>query len=138
MPNNPRAAENLKPFQKGPDPRRNRKGRPKDLPGLRNLIQSILNEAATDKAGNALTANGHAMTVIEAMTRQMIQSKNPRMAQIILEYAYGKVSAPVEVSGKDGGPVALVVGAADLSGLGDAELDAVIRNLQAALGAGND
>ena len=109
MPNNPRAAENLKPFQKGPDPRRNRKGRPKDLPGLRNLVQSILNEAATDKAGNALTANGHAMTVIEAMTRQMIQSKNPRMAQIILEYAYGKVSAPVEVSGKDGGPVEQVI-----------------------------
>lgn len=107
MPNNPRAAENLKPFQKGPDPRRNRKGRPKDLPGLRDLVQSILNEAATDKAGNALTANGHAMTVIEAMTRQMIQSKNPRMAQIILEYAYGKVSAPVEVSGKDGGPLVL-------------------------------
>jgi len=35
-------------------------------------------------------------------------------------------------------PMAVVVGAADLSGLGEAELDAVIRNLQAALGAGND
>jgi len=35
-------------------------------------------------------------------------------------------------------PVAVVVGAADLSGLGEAELDAIIRNLQAALGAGND
>lgn len=35
-------------------------------------------------------------------------------------------------------PVTLVVGTADLSGLGEAELDAVIRNLQAALGAGND
>lgn len=35
-------------------------------------------------------------------------------------------------------PMTVVVGAADLSGLGEAELDAVIRNLQAALGAGND
>ncbi len=35
-------------------------------------------------------------------------------------------------------PMAVVVGMADLSGLGEAELDAVIRNLQAALGAGND
>lgn len=32
----------------------------------------------------------------------------------------------------------LVVATADLSGLGEAELDAVIRNLQAALGAGDD
>jgi hypothetical protein len=32
----------------------------------------------------------------------------------------------------------LVVASTDLSGLGEAELDAVIRNLQAALGAGDD
>jgi hypothetical protein len=93
-----------RPFVKG-DARINRKGRPRKIDDYRALVQSILNEAATDKAGNALTANGHAMTVIEAMTRQMIQSKNPRMAQIILEYAYGKVPAPVELSGPDGGPV---------------------------------
>lgn len=95
-----------RPFVKG-DARINRKGRPRKIDDYRALVQSILNEAATDKAGNALTANGHAMTVIEAMTRQMIQSKNPRMAQIILEYAYGKVPAPVEVSGKDGQPLVL-------------------------------
>ena len=35
-------------------------------------------------------------------------------------------------------PLTVAVAAADLSGLGEAELDAVIRNLQAALGAGND
>jgi len=35
-------------------------------------------------------------------------------------------------------PLAVAVAAADLSGLGEAELDAVIRNLQAALGAGHD
>ena len=97
-----------RPFVKG-DARINRKGRPRKIDDYRALVQSILNEAATDKAGNALTANGHAMTVIEAMTRQMIQSKNPRMAQIILEYAYGKVPAPVELSGKDGGPLTIAV-----------------------------
>ena len=35
-------------------------------------------------------------------------------------------------------PLTVAVAAADLSGLGEAELDAVIRNLQAALGAGHD
>ena len=97
----------LKPFQKGHDPRRNRKGRPKDLPGLRALVLDILHEVATDKAGNPIEINGHAATVLEAKLRQLIQSRSPRDTQIVFDYAFGKVPAPVEVSGKDGGPLVL-------------------------------
>lgn len=97
----------LKPFQKGHDPRRNRKGRPKDIPGLRNLVLSILHEVATDKNGQPIVIDDHAVTVVEAKIRQLIQSRNPRDTQIVFEYAYGKVPAPVEVSGKDGGPVTI-------------------------------
>ena len=96
----------LKPFQKGHDPRRNRKGRPKDLPGLRELVQSILHEVATGKDGQPLVIDDHTATVLEAKLRQLIQSKNSRDAQMVFDYAFGKVPAPVEVSGKDGGPVA--------------------------------
>lgn len=99
----------LKPFQKGHDPRRNRKGRPKDLPGLREMLLSILHETATDKNGNPIVIEGHKATVAEAMARQMIQSRNPKMLQVIWEYAFGKVPAPIEVSGKDGGAVEQVI-----------------------------
>lgn len=99
----------LKPFQKGHDPRRNRKGRPKDLPGLRALVLDILHEVATDKAGNPIEINGHAATVLEAKLRQLIQSKNPRDAQMVFDYAFGKVPAPVEVSGKDGQPLTIAI-----------------------------
>jgi len=39
--NNPRAKDNLKPFQKGPDPRRNLDGRPIS-------VENVMKEAATD------------------------------------------------------------------------------------------
>ena len=98
--------ENLKPFKKG-DARINRRGRPKDLPGLRELVQSILHEVATGKDGQPLVIDGHTATVLEAKLRQLIQSRSPRDTQIVFDYAFGKVAAPVEVSGKDGGPLVL-------------------------------
>jgi hypothetical protein len=101
--------QNLKPFKKGPDPRRNRKGRPKDIPGLRALVLDILHEVATDKTGQPLEINGHAATVLEAKLRQLIQSRNSRDTQIVFDYAFGKVPAPVEVSGKDGAPLTIAI-----------------------------
>ncbi len=95
----------LKPFKKGYDARRNAKGRPKDIPGLKELLLSIAHEDATGKDGQPLVINGHKATVIEAVMRQMLQSKNPRDRQIVLEYMFGKVSNPVEIRGKDGGAV---------------------------------
>ena len=100
--------ENLKPFKKG-DARINRRGRPKDLPGLRELVQSILHEVATGKDGQPLVIDGHTATVLEAKLRQLIQSKNSRDAQIVFDYAFGRVAASVELSGKDGGPVTIAI-----------------------------
>jgi hypothetical protein len=99
----------LKPFQKGHDPRRNRRGRPKDLPGLRALVLDILHEVATDKAGNPIEINGHAATVLEAKLRQLIQSRSSRDTQIVFDYAFGKVPAPVEISGKDGEALTIAI-----------------------------
>jgi hypothetical protein len=103
MPNNPKAADNLKPFKKGADPRRNRKGRPKDISGFREMALSILHERAKDKNGDPLEIDGHDITLIEAVYRKWITSNNPRLQMAAIEYVYGKVPTAVEVSGKDGG-----------------------------------
>ena len=111
--------ENLKHFTKA-DPRINRRGRPKDLPGLRELVQSILHEVATGKDGQPLVIDGHTATVLEAKLRQLIQSKNSRDAQMVFDYAFGKVPATVEVSGKDGGPMLIQMTWGDNDSNGDA------------------
>ena len=98
-------SENLKPFQKGHDPRRNRNGRPKSFDALRKLDQLISHEDA-QSGGQPIVINGHTVTVAEAMLRQLAQSKNPKDRQLFIEIAYGKVPNPVELTGKDGGPVA--------------------------------
>lgn len=98
MANNPNAKANLKDFVKG-DKRINRKGRPKDVPGLRELVQSILHEVATDKNGQPLEINGHTATVIEAKIRQLIQSRNTQDTRIVFDYAFGKVPDEIKHSG---------------------------------------
>ena len=88
--------ENLKPFAKGHDPRRNRKGRPKSFDALRKLAQQIAHEEVTDKKGETLT-------VIEVIMRQW--AKDPKLQAKFIEYAFGKVPDAVELSGKDGGAI---------------------------------
>ncbi len=99
--------QNLKPFNKG-DPRINRKGKPRNLPGLRELTLDILNEPATGTDGQPITANGKPVTKVEAIVRAAVQSKDPRQRQWAIELGYGKVPNPVEVSGQDGGPVKFI------------------------------
>jgi hypothetical protein len=69
------------------------------------MALAILHERAKDKNGNLLEIDGHDMTMIEAIYRSWLTSKNPRLQLAAIEYAFGKVAAPVEVSGKDGGAV---------------------------------
>lgn len=83
----------------------NRRGRPKSFDALRELARQISHEEA-QSAGQPIVINGHTVTVAEAMLRQLAQSKNPKDRQLFIEIAYGKVPNPVELTGKDGGPVA--------------------------------
>ena len=85
------------PFVKG-DTRINRKGRPKSFDQVRALAQQIAKEGVTQD-GKPVEFNGRQLTVIEAILRQWAQSKKPPLQQLFVEYAYGKVPTPVNVSG---------------------------------------
>jgi len=77
-------------FKKG-DPRINRKGRPKSFDKLRLLAQQIAHEEAKGKDGSTVIINDHKVTVTEAILRQWASSKNPKLQQLFVEVAYGKV-----------------------------------------------
>lgn len=90
---------NLKPFKKG-DARINRNGRPKSFDAMRQLTQQIAHEVARTATGEPLTAaDGHALTVVEAILRQWAHSKNPTLQIRFMEIAFGKVTDSVELSG---------------------------------------
>ena len=94
------APENLKPFKKGKDPRRNTEGRPKKLPDLDILLANVLGE---EKNG---------MTAAEAILKKLRQEAakgNLRAAEILLNRAYGMPKQRTEVSGPEGGPVETVI-----------------------------
>ncbi len=131
MANNPKAADNLKPFKKG-DPRINRKGKPRNMPALRELTLDILHEPATGPDGQLITANGKPVTKVEAIVRAAVQSKDPRQRQWAIELGYGKVPNPVEVTGTDGGPVEYVQRVQELT---DSELERIILSRSGARAA---
>lgn len=92
-------SESKKPgtFTKG-DKRINRKGRPKTFDALRALAQTIAHEDISD-----------GMTVTEAILRKWAGSKDPRLQLQFMEVAFGKVPSPVEIGGKDGKDIPIVV-----------------------------
>jgi hypothetical protein len=99
--------QNLKPFTKG-DPRINRRGRPKSFDELRTLCQSIAHETAKS-GGKPVEIDGHLATVTEVILRQWAQSKDPRLQQAFIAYAFGKVPDDVNVRGKDGEKLKIVL-----------------------------
>lgn len=83
----------LKPFTKG-DKRINRKGRPRGFKGLRALAQQI--------AHRDLPGNPNGISITEAILTNWAASKDPRLQIHFMEIAYGKVPAPLELSGPKG------------------------------------
>ena len=92
-------------FKKG-DPRINRNGRPKTFDAVRTLAQQIAHETAK-AGGSEVVIDGHRVTVTEAILRQWATSKDARLQQAFMEWAYGKppVEQRVQVSGPDDGPI---------------------------------
>lgn len=64
-----------------------RNGRPKELPGLRELLADVLGEEVNDLS---------AVRAILLKLRQMAISGNLRAAEILLERAYGRPAQPIE------------------------------------------
>ena len=91
----------LKPFVKG-DPRINRKGRPKSFDALRALTLDIGNEIATID-GRPVIKDGTKLTNVIMVLRQLMKDNPERF----LEIGWGKVPQPVELTGANGGAVAV-------------------------------
>lgn len=86
MPRKGGVKENLKPFVKGDDPRRNLKGAPPVLPELKEALKKILEE---EKDG---------ITNLEAVLKALFQRANKgdvRAIQELLDRFYGKVKQDV-------------------------------------------
>ena|SRR5690606_37830714 len=79
--------DNLKPFKKGEDSRRNKNGRPKKLPDLDKLLANILGDEDDDKS--------EAAKVIASL---LVQAKkgNVRAIEVLLERAYGKPKQTID------------------------------------------
>jgi hypothetical protein len=86
---------NHKPPTNGLDKRKhqiNRKGRPKNLPELRELTQAIGHERALrDGAPITNPDTGQPLTVIEVILRRWAQSKDQKANQAFVAYGWGKV-----------------------------------------------
>jgi len=81
-------------FVKG-DKRINRNGRPKDLASLRALAQQIAHEQLPENN----------LTVVEAILRRWAGSRDAKLSLAFIEYAFGKLPQPQEISGPNGGPM---------------------------------
>lgn len=82
---------NGKPFVKG-DPRINRKGRPKGFDDLRDLARSLAEEKVRIPDGPYA---GQTKMNAEIILRNLMKNDGYKF----LEIAFGKVPAPIEVSG---------------------------------------
>ena len=75
--------ENLKPFPKGFDPRRNIKGVPRDAIELRKHMRKI--------AAEIIGGDESAMTRMDAMLRQLWTSRNPAHNKLALQVLDPKI-----------------------------------------------
>jgi hypothetical protein len=82
-------------FKKG-DPRINRKGRPRNFDGLRELALVIANEKIASKDNTVV------MSRVELILRNWAASGNDKLVRAFIETAYGKVpdELNVDIQGK--------------------------------------
>ena len=82
-------------FTKG-DPRINRKGRPKDFDGARELARVIAQEKAKYKNGDPVVINEHVLTIVETIFRDWATSGNFQKQKAFLAYAYGEPPSQID------------------------------------------
>jgi len=89
MPRKGGVKENLKPFTKGDDSRRNLEGRPKKLPELDKLLADVLGE---EKDG--ITA---AEAILKAL-RAKATKGDIRAAEVLLDRGWGKAKQTIDTT----------------------------------------
>lgn len=102
----PGKPDNLKPFKKG-DPRINRKGAPRKLPGLDVLLADVLGfeEGKPEESAKM-------KLMIEALYRKALKG-NTRAANILLDRAYGRPKQSIDVALQHAAPiVGMIIGEA--------------------------
>ena len=81
--------ENLKPFKKGYDPRRNLKGVPKDYIEARKFVRKIGAELLTIKERQSSgTIDEYEVTRIEKMVREKFSSLLPKDFEMLMKILY--------------------------------------------------
>ena len=88
--------ENLKPFKKGYDPRRNLRGVPSDTVKMRKLMRQIASEI--------IGSGDSEMTRLSAMLRQLWTSRNPAHNKLALQVLDPKIlteAVDLTSNGKD-------------------------------------
>lgn len=79
--------ENLKPFKKGEDERRNINGRPKKLPQIDKLLADVL--------GSEDDEESPAKDILKALLAEA-KAGNVRAGEILLDRAYGKAQQSID------------------------------------------
>ena len=102
-----KTGENRKPgtFTKG-DSRINRKGRPR-VPKSVVELNKLIDEIAAEEVVNPTT--GEQVMRLKALLRSLMTGRDSHGKIHILDRRYGKVPASLELTGKDGGGLKVIV-----------------------------